>query len=420
MAAIEAVPDVPRSALAAPTKPVGRRWISYWTLAAVGMYLAYYGAQQIVIPRQTNEITGNSAAAVNAQAVANLAAALVTIVTCVLAGALSDRTLHHRGRRQVWVLGGALVLGVSLALQGVLHTVLLVVVAWSIAQVGIAAMTAALTAAVPDEVPVRQRATVSAYLGVAVSLGPLAGIALVTLLLLGVISAYLGLAVAAVLLALPFALRTRGVALTAAERPPLNLRAVLIGMVAPLRYADFAWAWSGRFFIQLSNALGQLYLYQFLRDRVHYDPDSGTLILAAVYTLAVLLACLPSGVISDRSGRRKRMVVISSALQGAAGLLLAFIPTMPAAIAGAAILGLGFGAYISVDQALITQVLPRAEDRGKDLGVINVANTLPYLLAAVLGSVVINHLGGYVTLYLLVLATAIIAALTVRPIKSVR
>ena len=419
MAAIEATWDITRSALAAPTEPVGRRWISYWTLAAAGMYLAYYGAQQIVIPRQTNEIAGNSAAAVNAQAMANLAAALVALVTGVVVGALSDRTRHRRGRRQVWVLGGALVLGASLALQGVVQSVLLIVVVWSIAQVGITALTAALTAAVPDEVPVGQRATVSAYLGVALSLGPLAGIALVTLLLLDVISAYLGLAAAAVLLALPFALRIRTVPLTAAERFPLSLRALAVGIVAPLRHTDFAWAWSGRFCIQLSNALGQLFLYQFLRDRVHSDPDSGTLILAAVYTVGVLLACIPSGLISDRSGRRKRLVVISSALQGVAGALLAVIPTMPAAIAGAAILGLGFGAYLAVDQALITQVLPHADDRGKDLGVINVANTLPYLLAAALGTVVINHLGGYRTLYLLVLVTGSVAALTVQPIKSV-
>ena len=407
-------------AFAEPTRPIGRRWTTYWTLAAFGMYMAYYGTQQILIPRQTNMITADSDAAVSAQAWANIAAAAVTIVLSVLAGELSDRTTHSRGRRQIWVFGGAAVLAVALLAQGLVHTVLLLVLVWMLAQVGVASMTSALTAAVPDDVPVNQRATVSSWLGVAISAGPLVGIVLVTTVLTGVVSAYSGLALVAVLLAVPFAFRTRGVRLMPGQRPPLNLRRVVVGIVEPLKYADFRWAWSGRFFIQLSNALGQLYLYQYLKDRVHYDPDQGTLILVVVYTVASVAACLPSGRISDRTGKRKRMVIISSILQGAAGLLFAFVPTLPAAIIGAAVLGLGYGAYISVDQALITQVLPRPEDRGKDLGVINIANMLPYVLAAALGGLVITELGGYVTLYLLVVVTGVIAALTVRPIKRVR
>ena len=43
----------------------------------------------------------------------------------------------------------------------------------------------------------------------------------------------------------------------------------------------------------------------------------------------------------------------------------------------AALLGLGFGVYLAVDQALVTQVLPAAADRAKDLGIINIANVGP-------------------------------------------
>ncbi|GAA1721091.1 MFS transporter [Fodinicola feengrottensis] len=420
MTTVDSAGTQERRAFDEPTTLVRPRWITYWTLAAFGMYMAYYAVQQILIPKQTNEITGNSAAAVSAQALANIVAAVVTIVVCVLAGELSDRTLHRRGRRQIWVIIGALVFGGALIVQGIAHTVFLVVAFWAVAQVGVSSMTAAILATVPDEVPVRQRARVSSWFGVAQSVGPLLGIMLVTTVLLGVPIGYTALGVLVVLLAIPFALRTRGVRLTAAQRRPLDLRAVVVGIVQPLKHADFSWAWTGRFFIQLSNALGQLYLYQFLKDRVHVDPDLGTLILTVLYTVSVVAACLPSGWLSDRTGRRKRMVMISSTLQGIAGLIFALSPTMPGAIAGAILLGLGYGAYISVDQALITQVLPHPEDRGKDLGVINIANMLPYVLAAALGGVVINMLGGYVTLYALVAVTGVIAALAVWPIKSVK
>ncbi|HEX9335479.1 MAG TPA: MFS transporter, partial [Pseudonocardiaceae bacterium] len=120
----------------------------------------------------------------------------------------------------------------------------------------------------------------------------------------------------------------------------------------------------------------------------------------------------------------KRLVVIASVLQGVSSLLFALFPTIPAGIAGAIILGAGWGSYAAVDQALITQVLPNAEDRGKDLGVINIANNLPYVLAGSLGGLVIsgfgrNHLG-YPVLFFLSLVTALLAALTVRPIRGVR
>jgi MFS family permease len=301
------------------------------------------------------------------------------------------------------------------------HTVLLMVLVWGLVQVGISTMSAALNASVPDEVPVGQRAFVSAFMSISLSAGPLIGIALVSLVITGIVSGYLAIALCAVLCAVPFFVGTRGIPLAPAERRPFSARALLVGTVAPLQHADFAWAWSGRFFIQLSNALAQLYLFFFLQDRVHYhDPLTGVLVLTVIYTVAAVVVAIPVGRSSDRTGRRKRVVVISSVLQGIAGLILAFVPTWPASMMAAGVLGLGYGAYASVDQALITQVLPKAEDRGKDLGIINIANNLPYALTPVIAAPVIDHLGGYPVLYLLVLATAVIAALTVQPIKSVR
>jgi len=407
------------SALEHPTTRATAKWSTYWTLANFGIFMAYYGTQQILLPRHTNEVTHDvSSAAVAAQSWANVAAAVVTIVVSILVGALSDRTLHRRGRRQAWVLYGATLSGVAFVFQGVQHGVLGIVLGWAVFQVGISAVAIALNAAVPDEVPVNQRATVSGYYAIAQSFGPFLGVLLLSLILTGILSAYVGLAIAMVLLCLPFALGTQGIQLLAHERPTFGLKAMLVGIVAPLKHADFAWAFGQRFMIQLSNALAQIFLYQYLKDEVHTNPDTGTLILVLAYTIAVIAVAVPSGRHSDRCGKRKRMVVVSSVLQGGAALLFAFFPVMPAAIVGAVILGLGYGAYCSVDQALITQVLPHAQDRGKDLGVIQIANTLPYVFAAGLGGLLINAFG-FPTLFMASLAAGLLAALFVRPIKSV-
>src|SRR6266568_2222007 len=337
MATVDVSGPQPRSALGEPSRNASGGWITKWTLGSFGWLMPLYAAGQILLPKQASAIAGNNQETV--LGVVTTVAAVMTIVVNIVVGALSDRTVARRGRRQIWVLGGAVLAGVCLAGQGLQTTVLGMVLVWAVVQIGMSSMSAALAAAVPDEVPVTQRAFVSAFWGVSTSAGPLVGIALVSLLFTAVLSGFAAMAVLCVLLALPFALATRSTPLTREQRPPFSLRAFLVGIVAPLRHADFAWAWGGRFFIQLSNALQQVFLWFFLRDRVHVDPDTWTFYLVAIYTVAAVACAIPAGRYSDRTMRRKRLVIIASVLQGLSSLLFAVFPTITAGIIGAVILG---------------------------------------------------------------------------------
>ena len=82
-------------------------------------------------------------------------------------------------------------------------------------------------------------------------------------------------------------------------------------------------------------------------------------------------------------------------------------------------LGLGFGVYLSVDFALMTEVLPSDADRGRDLGVANIANSLPQVLAPVVAAPIVTHLGGYPVLYLLAAVAGGAGAVLVYRIRSV-
>ena len=172
--------------------------------------------------------------------------------------------------------------------------------------------------------------------------------------------------------------------------------------------------------------MGTLYLLYFLRDAVHYQrlfpgqtAADGLLILILIYTVGVVLAAILGGVISDRRGRRKMMVTVSGLLMAAAALLLTFVETWNAALAAAVLYGLGYGAYIAVDQALITQVLPKAHDRAKDLGIINIAIVCPCAIGPLIAAPLVA-LSGYPALFGATAVVAIAASVGVWRIKSVR
>ena len=126
-----------------------------------------------------------------------------------------------------------------------------------------------------------------------------------------------------------------------------------------------------------------------------------------------------SGAWSDRVGRRKVFVIVAGLVAGAAALILAVTQTWPGALVGAAVLGIGYGVYLSVDFALCTEVLPDEEARAKDLGVINIANALPQVFAPFLGAFLIASLGGYGTLYAVAAAVCVLGSVLVTRIRSV-
>jgi MFS family permease len=173
--------------------------------------------------------------------------------------------------------------------------------------------------------------------------------------------------------------------------------------------------------INLGNALGTLYLLFFLKDAVRYpDPDTGLLIMMGLYGAALTMGALVVGHFSDRSGRRKPYVVASSAVMALAALILVLWQSWPAALVASPLLGIGFGAYWAVALAMLTQVLPAASDRAKDLGVVNIANSLPQVIAPLATTVILALLGGYPGLFAASAVATVIAGVFVTRVKSVR
>jgi MFS family permease len=408
-------------ALAEPVEPVRASWVALLVVANLAVFMGFFTPIQQLLPEQIKAIDPAHKEAMLGW-VTGLGA-LAAVIVNPLAGALSDRTTWHRrlgrlgGRRHPWTLVGGVLGGGALVLLATQHTILGVALAWIAAQACFNTMLASLTAAVPDRVPVLQRGAVSGWVGIPQVFGLVLGVALVTLVVTGVAAGYVAVAVVVVLFTLPFVLSTPDDPLPAERRPAFSLRRFWI---SPREHPDFAWTFAARFLVFLGNALGTLYLLYFLTDRVHYaDPQTGLLILILVYTAALTATSIVAGRRSDRTGKRKVFVAASGVMMAVAAVMLALAPRWPVAVAASAVMGGGYGIYLAVDNALVTQVLPAIRDRAKDLGVVNIASSAPQVLAPTMAAPIVRSLGGYPTLYLLTAVVTLLGGVLVYRVKSV-
>ncbi|HYZ52432.1 MAG TPA: MFS transporter [Streptosporangiaceae bacterium] len=391
----------PPAALAEPVTPVRAGWITLLFTANIGLWLAIYAPIQVLLPEQAQSLDKAGKAVL--LSVVMGAGAVAALAATPIVGALSDRTTSRWGRRHPWTVAGAVAGAAGLAVLAAAPDAAVMMLGWFLAQAGLGGMLATLTSALPDRVPAAQRGTLGGLIGISQMLGTVLGALLVTVLVTGLADGYLACGLVVVLGALAFALLTHDDVLPPGLAPQAGLAATLSRLwVSPRRHPDFGWGWAMHFMINLGNALGTLYLLYFLSDAAHYrDPQTGLLILMAIYGISLAAAGVACGIASDRSGHRKRYVIGAAVLMALAALLLVISPTWSAALAAAPLLGIGFGTYWAAAPAVLTQVLPVASDRAKDLGVINVANSLPLVVAPLIAGVVLGTAHSYLVLFAL-------------------
>jgi len=433
------------SAFAEPTRKVSGGWIALFATAWLGIWMAQLTPIQLLLPKQIEEQLQAASWVDNVVAfgIISAIAGVCALVAFPVSGALSDRTVSRFGRRRPWILGGTALFAVSLVLLGVQSTMVGIGVFWSLALIGFCVLTAAITATISDQVPVNQRGYVSGWVSAPQAAGTILGILLVTLLALSTFVGYLVVAVLVVVLVLPFLLRTPDAVLPAANRPPFSASALLAGLwINPRRFPDFGWTLLSRILVNLGNALGTTLLLYFLMFGLNRGAaaEDDLLLLTAVYMVFFIASALAVGKLSDRLGRRKVFVYVAAYLQALAALILAFVPDFSIAIAAAGLLGLGYGSFMAVDQALATQVLPDAQSRGKDLGIMNIATAVPQAVAPLLGAFIVVVCAGLATtgievgstdagfvgagagftgLFVASAVTAALGGLAIVPIKSV-
>ena len=418
-------PREPVPALAVPAafqEPVVKvrpGWVTAVVLTNLGINAAFFGPLQVLLAQQSQTFD-----AVNKEAVLALATgfgAAVSLVANPIFGALSDRTTSRFGRRVPWALAGGVLGFAALLLLSGAPNIAVMVIGWCLVQAGCNGAYAAVTASIPDRVPRRQRGQIGGLAAIGQTLGIVMGAVLANLAG-GFAAGYIYCAIFLLASIVPFVIAGRDSPLDKKDRPAFAWSSFLKSFwISPAKHPDFGWAWLTRFLVNLGNNIFTLYLFFFLQDALgHPNPAAGVLLLTGIYAATVVLMALLGGPLSDRVGRRKPFVIASSVTIATASVIVAVAPAWPTVIVAAMVLGAGFGMFLAVDFALLTEVLPSAADRGKDMGVINIAASSPQVIAPLIAAPTVLYLGGYTALFALSAVIGLLGAVFVVKIKGVR
>jgi MFS family permease len=407
-------------------RPVSAGFIAIYVLAQFGIWVALLTPVILTIALRVGEIATE---AEKGQWLGIILAtgAFVALISAPVCGALSDRTRSRFGRRKPWLLGGLAVSGAGLLILGAAPNLLMLGLGWLVCQAGFNAMQAACLPILPDVIPYRLQGRVAGMLGMTSTAATFAGTWITQFTQFSTLLMFLapfGITVIGVL-ALVLILPDRPCTDPAGRR--LDLTAIPRALVKPFLDHDFSWAFISRFLIMMAWSFLLTYQLFFLTDQLSLERTDATQVMVksmAIIAIATISISIVGGFISDWTGRRKPFVALAAIIEGAGFLLVALAPSVPQFLVGVAVAGLGKGLYFAVDLALLAAILPNREERAKDMGVFQIANSLPQSLAPALAPVIliVGSTDGenYGAIFIAGTIFALLGAVAIAPIRRSR
>lgn len=406
--------------------PATRRLLPSVGISSLALFATLNGLWLILLPAQVAGL--DEAHKVTNLAIINIVTLVFTVIVQPIIGTFSDRTKSPFGRRAPWMLGAALLLLAAVLVLGHLTTFGIVIVFWVLTQIGIQGLMAPLSAVIPDRYPRAKRGIPSSMFGFGTLVGAGIGAVIAGQLVTNIALGYTVFGVAVIVTTVLFIIVNRDRSSSQLENPALRAKDFFAGMwISPRKYPDFAWAFASRFVFYLgffSSFALQLYI---LTDYIHLPvAKAGAQVglnQGASLPLMVV-AILLSGWLSDKLGRRKAFIYLAAAIVFVGMLVPILMPTVLGSLIWILFMGTAFGVYASTDTALLTEVLPNnGKNAAKDLGILNIATSLPQSLAASVAAIalgIFGNPGGYVPLFIFGMVCCVISAALLIRVKSVR
>ena len=312
--------------------------------------------------------------------------ALTAAVANIAMGAISDRTRSRFGRRRPWIALGSVL--TVLSYVGIWRSSTPGEFVWALVgfQLAFNVLMAPLSAVFADRVPILLRSTVSAMLGLSYPLAVALGSSLMAL---GPQYEPGRLALLASILLSAAAFFLIVFDEPSSERQPIAPSSQTGGsgsLLAPFRSRNFATVWTGRLLIATGYALVSIYLLYFVSDAVGWPgrtPERSHAVLTAVAFLSVVIIASLLAMFGTRISRRQPIALAGAVALCVATVALAIAPSWTVVVFAFAIYGLGQGAYGSVEMGLMADALPTQDNRGRDMGLNNLAVALPQAMAPI-------------------------------------
>ena len=386
----------------------------YWI--AIGYLWSSLGA--LILPDLVQHLVGRP----HKGAAISILEAIGTIMAVVwqpMAGAISDRWVSPFGRRRPFIVAGTVgdvIFLAGLALSG---SYWVLVIFYFLLQTASNTAQGPYQGLLPDVVPHEQRGEASGYYGVANLVGILAGTVGAGILLhnYGPSVAIASIAVLLTVTMLVTVITVPDLVKPTRSQFESPWHAFVDTFTLDLRrYRDFGWLMASRLLILMGVVGLQSFAFFYFSD-VFFPNDRkettvATSILLGLVVLVGLIVTWPAAKLSDRIGRR--WIVFAGGMIGAAATVAIvfshyqLLPTgavqplagavhVPFLAAQAVLLGLalgvGFGAFLSVDWAFITDVIPPGE-AGRFMGFSNIATAGSGIIARLCAGWLLDYFNG--------------------------
>ncbi|WP_251976309.1 MFS transporter [Salinicola avicenniae] len=404
---------------------VGPGFIAAYTFALFGIWMLVMTPATVSLALRVNQVTPDSATS-SYSLIAGIGA-LVAMFANPLFGRLSDITTSRFGMRRPWMLVGALGGGGAAALLAGADSLLGIFAGWALMQLFVNAAIAALIAVIADQVPPQQQGLLSGIAGMTPTAGILAGTYFVKLFPNDPWFIFMAPAIIAVVAVLLFMAVLPDRRLAPGARPDFDLKTLAGSFyIDPRKAPSFSWYLLSMFLIASALAVVQTYLFFFIQNHLGIATERvpGLVFYAVLVMNLIALALSPlSGLISDRIQRRKPVFAMAGAALALGAVLMLLAGGLPLFFLSVAIMGVGYGLFSGLYIAMGTETMVDPTTNARDLGLVNIAYTLPYSLIPLVAPLLLaigEGQAGSENYGALLITAAIVALVGIPVLKFVR